>query len=475
MTTMSLNSKKICISLFAIVGSTLLFSCNNGSSDKKSNNEVAPNEQTPLNPPTNDSVTGESSSEEAALESTDGISSFAITLNEILSGEEEASSGISSSGISSSEGASGGSGFSYNDLSEFVLKKEDVEEDVTIQPNYFEEDSKIAINKNLEDAQLDSYPDLKLKLTPVCKENKLFNNGKHNIPVRVTLSYNDNDQIVNLSDNVINSIKENIKFSNYIDKKKVPEKIDNVMYNRNEYTKCIGQDNVNLDANDLVFISSDKEMNLIASLDYKKENGGVLTSIPLEKVKKKDLFKIGVLKNPKLDVFNDSSHILRGEKNPNMKAKLVKISEDNSLINHRPFKLKSIAMSLSGLKNKVEIYNTNPLNNLFEKVNSVIYPSLDNHRVISDFSFIKQGESKSKLDELITDLSSNSYQLKDSSRNNLDLDAAKAKVPGFTENEFGFIIKVSDSLKTGLKANLEFKGEDVYGNEFISTISGEKW
>ena len=39
----------------------------------------------------------------------------------------------------------------------------------------------------------------------------------------------------------------------------------------------------------------------------------------------------------------------------------------------------------------------------------------------------------------------------------------------------GFIIKVSDSQKTGLKANLEFKGEDAYGNEFTSSLNGEKW
>ncbi|KAB8035607.1 hypothetical protein GCL60_17060 [Silvanigrella paludirubra] len=464
MTMISFNSKKLCISLFAIVGSTFLFSCNKGGSDKKPNSELASNGQNPSNPTTGDNVTDEGTSEEAQSEESvpkDGISSISISLT-----------GNSSTDMSSDDSSEGSDVLS--DKSKSILNNDDSEEEVTIQPDYFEVESENDLNESLVEAQLDNYQDLQLKLTPVCDENKLFNNKKHNIPVRVSLSYNDSGNRVELSDEVVRSIKRNINFSNYIDKKKAPEKLDNVMFSRNNFTKCFGQDNVNLDADDLVYISSDKEINLIASLDYKKEAGGVLKSIPLENVKKKDLFKIEILKNPKLDVFSDSTHLLKAENNSNVKVKIVKVTENKKLKNYKPFVLKSIAMSLSGNKNNVEIYNTNSENNNFEKLRSITYPSLTNHRVISDFTFINQGETKLNLDKIVTGLNDENFLFKDS-KNTLDLEAAKSKLPAFSENEFGFIIRVSDSQKTGLKANLEFKGEDAYGNEFTSSLNGEKW
>lgn len=463
MTMASFNSKKLCISLFAIVGSTFLFSCNKGGSDKKPNSEVASNGQTPSNPTTGDNVTEEVTNEEVQSEesmSKDGISSISVSLT-----------GTSSSDNSlddSSEGIAG-----LTDKSNSILNNDDSKDEVNIHSDYSEEEPKNNLNESLK-AQLDSYQNLQLKLTPVCKENKLFANGKHNIPVKITLSYDDSGKRADLSNDIIKSIKQNIIFFNYKVKEKSVKKLDKVMYSSDTHTKCFGRDNVNLDADDLVYISSNEEINLIASLEYKKEAGGVLKSIPLDNVKKKDLFKIEILENPKLDVFTDSTHLLKAEKNSDVKVKIVKVTENKKLKNYKPFVLKSIAMSLSGNKNNVEIYNTNSENNNFEKLPSITYPSKTNHRVISDFTFINQGETKVNLEEIVTGLNSENFIFKES-KDTLDLDAAKAKLPGFSENEFGFIIRVSDSQKTGLNANLEFKGEDAYGNEFTSSLNGEKW
>ena len=120
MTMISFNSKKLCISLFAIVGSTFLFSCNKGGSDKKPNSELASNGQNPSNPTTGDNVTDEGTTEEAQSEESmpkDGISSISISLT-----------GISSTDMSSDDSSEGSDVMS--DKSKSILNNDDSDSNI---------------------------------------------------------------------------------------------------------------------------------------------------------------------------------------------------------------------------------------------------------------------------------------------------------------------------------------------------------
>ena len=182
--------------------------------------------------------------------------------------------------------------------------------------------------------------------------------------------------------------------------------------------------------------------------------------------------KIKVLKSPSFDKYYKSEHLVKANESNN-KVKFVKITEKKDFKNYQPIKLKSISMSVKGSNDKVEVYKFNDIDNLLEKVNVLNYPIVDDkHREIKDFEIMNKNLD---LDLSMNEFSSLGYKFEDLNKNKLNLQTAKDKFASFAPNEFSFMIKVSNSDKTNLKAELEFKGEDAFGNTFESKIKNEDW
>lgn len=173
------------------------------------------------------------------------------------------------------------------------------------------------------------------------------------------------------------------------------------------------------------------------------------------------------MKSPIFDKYYKSEHLVKA-KEGNNKLKFVKITEKEEFKNYQPIKLKSIQMSVKDSNDIVDLYTFNDNDNSLKKLNLINYPKVDDkHREIKDFEIISK---KSDLDLSMNELSSSGYSFED-----LNIQTAKDKFASFAPNEFSFMIKVSNSDKRNLKAELKFKGEDAFGNTFESKIKDEVW
>ena len=456
---MSGHSKKICLSILAIVGSSLLISCNkNSDSNTPNNNEKSSNENnlpeliTPEVKPEQTEVVEVKPAEETE------------TAAESESDVEDGIKFVDFSDLK--EG-----GFPLVDFSSLTPIEEEGTLNEEAHPDIVSETPVSSLSF------LETLHDIKITLEPVCAQNILFKNAAHNIPVKVTVTHKDSNIDREFTSDEFQTIKRNLKFYNYISSSSSPE-ITDVALHSDEYSKCFKELSKDLSSPNYVFIPARSieayYVRLFASLNY-SERQAVITSIPA-KGKKGDLLKIDLFENPfegraifkNNNVFVHASSLLKATSADGLeKTKVIKIEGNNKLSAHYPLTLDRVSLNNHGEKESLTVFSRSF--GSFSKVNEGEFSKIGTNRKLRDINFLDFGTTQ-------TQLTANDH-FDDIRDEEIEAKGKKSDITDFASTDFGFIVNMNldDKKQKSSKIDLNTTGYDVFGNRFETVIKEEKW
>lgn len=431
------KNKLLSISLIAVLGASFLTSCNNKKSDSKDQNQQT-------SAPGGEGVGG------------------------------PGAGGPGAGGPGAGGPGAGGDDSIAGNLADNDLNTNDDEViDLSKLPH-----SSTKVSAELKALKLEEKPGLTLKLKSLCgddtKNRSVINNGRHKTPIVFELS--DNSGAVTLTPEQLETVRKGLVIKDIENHNDI--ELTSAETDINDFTRCAnGVVPTNSELKNAIYISSNaltpNKMRLIASLEI-EEGKTTIYSVP-KSSKYKDALKIPVVENTqkgKTNLFDTFKHEFKVDNNK---------TKD---------KYKYITTKYIGKEKSNE--------NVVFTVNDIVITDNDGYSVkfaaadaklantIANLDALNIGKNKllsaiefMGMDAKIADIQTlfkTTFAGSDFSFHGVkDLSGANKKVQ--TEKTLGLLIKIDDkhtsTSHSAIKVTL--KGNDNFGNEFISEIKDSKW